>query len=89
MKGTLFHRDIMDPAIPILNGIHLPCIGRRFKDRVQKVAIIGDIKMDSLEHRGSVDCVSLFYRFYNGMCSSEIREHVSITLEKIPSSAIP
>ena len=28
---------------------------------------------DSLERRRSVNCVSLFYRYYNGFCSNEIK----------------
>ncbi|XP_065365379.1 uncharacterized protein LOC135958403 [Calliphora vicina] len=35
--------------------------------------------IDSLEHRRNVGCVSLFYRYYNDMCSAEIRELVPET----------
>lgn len=51
-------------------------------DRIQKRAkvLIGDNSITStlapLEHRRNVGCVTLFYRYFNGMCSSEIRELV-------------
>ncbi|XP_065363465.1 uncharacterized protein LOC135956806 [Calliphora vicina] len=54
-------------------------------DRVQERAkvLIGDSRVsnsiDSLERRRNVGCVSLFYRYYNGMCSDEIRELVPDT----------
>ena len=43
-------------------------------DRIQKRAkvLIND-NIDSLEHRSNVACISLFYRYYNGRCSREIR----------------
>lgn len=48
-------------------------------DRVQErvKVLINDSRVsnsiDSLEHRRNVACVSLFYRYYNGRCSREIR----------------
>ena len=48
-------------------------------DRVQEMAkvLINDNKIsnsiDSMEHCHNVACVSLFYRYYNGRCSHEIR----------------
>ena len=46
-------------------------------DRVQRMVMIGDSSVSnpvvSLEHRRNVGCVSLFYRYFNGMCSSDIR----------------
>ncbi|XP_065365413.1 uncharacterized protein LOC135958439 [Calliphora vicina] len=54
-------------------------------DRLQESSkvLIGDNRVSnsiySLEHRRNVDCVSLFYRYYNGMCSEEIRELVPDT----------
>ena len=52
-------------------------------DRVQERAkvLINDNRVsnciDSLEHRRNVACVSLFYRYYNGRCSQEIRSLVA------------
>ena len=62
-------------------------MGRRFKvlkllDRAQgrALALINDNSVshsiDSLEHRRNVGCISLFYRYYHGKCSSEISELV-------------
>ena len=54
-------------------------------DRVQERAkkLIGDSRVsnsiDSLEHRRSVGCVTLFYRYFNGFCSDEIRDLVPET----------
>ena len=48
-------------------------------DRVQRRAMvmIGDSSVSnpvvSLEHRRNVGCVSLFYRYFHGVCSSDIR----------------
>ena len=51
-------------------------------DRVQRRAmvLIGDSRVSSsivsLEHRRNVGCVTLFYRYFHGVCSLDIRRSI-------------
>ena len=72
-RSKIFRSIPLHHLHPIENGIQLSCVGRCFNvyfdvndDRVSN-------SIDSLEHRCNLACVSLFYSYYNGLCSSKIR----------------
>ena len=62
-------------------SIQLSCVG-------QCLNVYSDFKdgrvsnsIDTLEHRCNLDCVSLFYRYYNGFCLSKISGLMAVNHE--------
>ena len=79
-RGRIFWSTFLHHIYTEENGIQFLCVG--WCPNAYFVVNDGRIlnSIDSLEHRWNFACVLIFYRYYRGFCSSEIKQIIPVNM---------